>query len=130
MDVKGTTTMNRTCTIVITNSPAKELLKAINGEPMVGHMELTFAGHTLMAKWATSKKGEKILGEAQEFYVKFWHNNPKNDGDYDMEFLASAGCGTALKNTGVFIDRYYELRELAKNAEEAEKDMAYAKGGK
>ena len=122
--------MNRTCTLVITNSPAKELLKAVKGEPMIGHMEFTFAGHTLMAKWATSKKGEKILGEAQEFYVKFWHDNPKSDGDYDMEFLASAGCGTALKDTGVFIDRYYELRELAKNSEEAAKDMEYAKRGK
>ena len=122
--------MNRTCTLVITNSPAKELLKAVKGEPMIGHMEFTFAGHTLMAKWATSKKGEKILGEAQEFYVKFWHDNPKSDWDCDMEFLASAGCGTALKDTGAFIDRYYELRELAKNSEEAEKDMEYAKSGK
>lgn len=122
--------MNRTCTLVITNSPAKELLKAVKGEPMIGHMEFTFAGHTLMAKWATSKKGEKILGEAQEFYVKFWHDNPKDDWDYDMEFVASAGCGTALKDTGAFIDRYYELRELAKNPEEAAKDMEYAKRGK
>ena len=122
--------MNRTCTLVITNSPGKELLKAVKGEPMIGHMEFTFAGHTLMAKWATSKKGEKILGEAQEFYVKFWHDNPKSGWDCDMEFLASAGCGTALKDTGAFIDRYYELRELAKNSEEAEKDMEYAKSGK
>lgn len=122
--------MNRTCTLVITNSPAKELLKAVKGEPMIGHMELTFAGHTLMAKWATSKKGKKILGDAQEFYVKFWHDNPKGDGDYDMEFLASAGCGTALKGTGAFSDRNYELSKLAEDAEEAAKDMEYAKRGK
>lgn len=122
--------MNRTCTLVIDNSPQKELAKARKGEPMIGRMELVFAGHTLLAKWALSRKGQKILGRAESCYAKMWHDNPKDETDYSVKFTAYAGTGEHLKNTGEFLDLCEDLRKFSQDPEEVAKDLEYVKNGK
>lgn len=122
--------MNRTCTLVIDNSTQKELAKARKGEPMIGRMELVFAGHTLLAKWALSKEGQKILGRAESCYSKLWHTDPKNDTDYDMRFLAYAGSGLQLRQTVEFLDLCEEFRRVSQDPEEIAKDMEYLENGK
>lgn len=113
--------MNRTCTVVLDYDIEKELRLAGKGKPMIGHKEYTFAGHTLMAKWATSKTGRKELMGCKEFYVKMWKECHSTDYDYDIEFFAT--CESAKK------DNLLELEALAGDAAEQTKDYIYVTQG-
>lgn len=108
--------MNRTTSIVLNHSVAKEIAKAKKEIPYCSREELTFAGRTLAAKWAL--KNKKKLSKCTDFYFKFWKDNAYNESDYEMAIY----WGGALS---CFDERMTEIETLANDENERKLDLDY-----
>ena len=108
--------MNRTTSIVLNHSVAKEILEARKGIPYCSREELSFAGRTLAAKWAV--KNKKKLFKCTDFYFKFWRDNPHNESDYEMAIYWGGMAGN-------FDERMTEIETLANDKNEQKLDLDY-----
>lgn len=118
--------MNRTCNIVVHFDGRDELKKGAHGVPVVGGLEITFAGHALAAKWLLEKKNWRKLRGAREVYLRCWgEGGMKID---EIKCLHSFYCG---KDKALMKWSEDECREkweaLANDKEENEKDAEYLK---
>lgn len=118
--------MNRTCNIVIQFDSSAELKSGAHGIPLVGGLEITFAGHALAAKWLLDKKNWKTLRKAQEVYLRCWGEGGMKIDEIKCLHWFYTGKDKSLRKWSE--DECREKWEaLANDKEEQEKDAEYLK---